>query len=439
MIKRIFWLSLALIAVGVGLTLLRHNIAEAATYNLDYPAGYGCRCAPNWQNYGYNNTQWRQWPGEQRLDIDHPKVIGAEPLPRTKGFEELPKQRVKLQDMKPNNPQPDTGNPSPLPNDQPGGPAVPGGENLPNTQPEPGGFNPMPGLPADPNLNNLGPLDNNKPFELPKETPAPLKNNEKTPADAPSDLKNVPNPAVSGLKHKTESPRKGDLGQPASKRNVETGEMKHNLPTRLPDTKPASPAAEISQSMNTTHPQANENAVSQPNFFADTFRAGIYPATDVASQANYQAPVDPNGNGRLSSEIVKQSFQQPLPPEANPTSMTAESRPNAAPPVALKGYCPVELNRSGRWVQGDPRWTVIHQGFTYRLSGNEQRLQFLANPDRFAPANGGNDPVVSAYENRDVPGDLSYCASFKGKIYMFSSSATQMEFQKNPERVLGVK
>ncbi len=119
--------------------------------------------------------------------------------------------------------------------------------------------------------------------------------------------------------------------------------------------------------------------------------------------------------------------------------MPADVRQFNAPPIALKGYCPVELCRNGQWVQGDPRWTVIHQGVAYRLSGNEQRLQFLAHPEQFVPANEGNDLVISINQHRNVPGELSFCAAFKGRIYMFSSSATQLEFQKNPEYFIGAQ
>jgi hypothetical protein len=119
----------------------------------------------------------------------------------------------------------------------------------------------------------------------------------------------------------------------------------------------------------------------------------------------------------------------------------AESPPKPAavthatlPSVALGGYCPVELGGNGRWVLGDLRWTVVHQGWIYRLSGPEQRRQFLADPDRFAPANSGNDAVMSVAKNCGVPGKTAYCAIYNNRLYMFSSAVTQAEFNRNPER-----
>jgi YHS domain-containing protein len=81
--------------------------------------------------------------------------------------------------------------------------------------------------------------------------------------------------------------------------------------------------------------------------------------------------------------------------------------------------------------------TVTYQGAVYHFSGNEPRTLFLANPEQFVPANGGNDPVILANERRSMPGELNYCAAFKGRIYMFRSAATQAEFQKSPERYAG--
>ena len=94
----------------------------------------------------------------------------------------------------------------------------------------------------------------------------------------------------------------------------------------------------------------------------------------------------------------------------------------------VDGFCPVELSLHGRWVQGDPRWTVVYKGFIYRFSGNAQRQEFLANPEKFIPGNGGFDPVISFAEKRNVPGQINFCAAYKGRIYMFSSAATQEIF-----------
>ena len=100
----------------------------------------------------------------------------------------------------------------------------------------------------------------------------------------------------------------------------------------------------------------------------------------------------------------------------------------------MGGYCPVELICNGRWVRGDLRWTVVHNSLIYRLSGPAQRLQFMADPDAFAPAYSGNDPVLTVDEHRTAPGLPAFCATFNGRLYMFSNSANQTQFNKDPQR-----
>jgi YHS domain-containing protein len=99
----------------------------------------------------------------------------------------------------------------------------------------------------------------------------------------------------------------------------------------------------------------------------------------------------------------------------------------------------VELVGNGRWVPGDRRWTVVHQGRTYRFSGPAQRQRVLANPDAFAPVNSGNDPVLAADESRLVPGRTAYCATYQARLYLFSNAATQTRFTENPQRYAAAK
>jgi YHS domain-containing protein len=116
-----------------------------------------------------------------------------------------------------------------------------------------------------------------------------------------------------------------------------------------------------------------------------------------------------------------------------PVARTAASTSDR-PLVALNGYCPVALLRNGRWTRGDVRWTVVHDGWIYRLSGPAEREQFLANPNAFEPACSGNDPVVQLDSQRTVPGQPTYCAAYRGRLYMFSSAATQLRFNEDPQR-----
>ena len=156
---------------------------------------------------------------------------------------------------------------------------------------------------------------------------------------------------------------------------------------------------------------------------------GMEPERNALLPGGYRADtiaVTPNSSAGRVEPAAYAMAESPAKPEVAARA--------GVPSVALGGYCPVELGRNGRWVLGDLRWTVVYQGWIYRLSGAEQRQQFLADPDRFAPVNSGNDVVLSVDKNRNVPGQPAYCATYNNRLYMFSSAATQAEFNRNPER-----
>jgi len=94
----------------------------------------------------------------------------------------------------------------------------------------------------------------------------------------------------------------------------------------------------------------------------------------------------------------------------------------------------VELSLNGRWTPGDLRWTVVHKGMIYRLSGDRQRREFLADPDRFAPVSSGSDRVVLVDQQRLAPGRTDYCATYEGRLYMFSNTASRAQFNSDPQR-----
>jgi len=102
--------------------------------------------------------------------------------------------------------------------------------------------------------------------------------------------------------------------------------------------------------------------------------------------------------------------------------------------VGLSGYCPVMLSIRKKWVLGQSDLTERYRGVLYYFSGEEQRDQFLDNPDRYAPRNLGCDPVVLFKEQRAVTGRIRYGAFFDGKLYLFRTAQSRSEFKRKPLR-----
>jgi len=103
-------------------------------------------------------------------------------------------------------------------------------------------------------------------------------------------------------------------------------------------------------------------------------------------------------------------------------------------PVGLEGYCPVTLAERGAWVEGRAQWGARHRGRTYLFASAEQQKAFLADPDRYAPALSGDDPVMAFDAGKCTPGQRRYGVTYQSRTYLFSSTETRDAFAANPQR-----
>lgn len=106
-------------------------------------------------------------------------------------------------------------------------------------------------------------------------------------------------------------------------------------------------------------------------------------------------------------------------------------------PLGLEGYCPVTLAEKGSWVEGRAQWGARHRGRTYLFAGEPQQRAFLADPDRYAPALSGDDPVMAFDSGKSVPGQRRYGVTYQSRIYLFSTPETRTAFSSDPQRYTG--
>ena len=119
---------------------------------------------------------------------------------------------------------------------------------------------------------------------------------------------------------------------------------------------------------------------------------------------------------------------------ANQTAGATMTEQHGSMPVGLEGYCPVSLLDKGVWVEGRAQWGVRHRGRTYLFATAEQQTAFLADPDRYAPALSGDDPVLACDARKQVPGQRRYGVTYQSRMYLFSSPETRTSFAANPQR-----
>lgn len=123
------------------------------------------------------------------------------------------------------------------------------------------------------------------------------------------------------------------------------------------------------------------------------------------------------------------------------TSATPATAASAAPtdgygsmPLGLEGYCPVTLVERGAWVEGRAQFGARHRGRTYLFAAAEQQQAFLADPDRYAPALSGDDPVLAFDSGKTVPGQRRYGVTYQSRVYLFSTAETRTAFTADPQK-----
>lgn len=186
---------------------------------------------------------------------------------------------------------------------------------------------------------------------------------------------------------------------------------------------------------------------ASPGAASTTATAG--PATPAAT-ADPAAPPAPAKKSATESFLA--AIQKPFSiftkpkadaaatPPATPQTASATADPPAgngpspSMPLGLEGYCPVTLVDKGEWVEGRAQWGARHRGRTYLFASAEQQRVFLADPDRYAPALSGDDPVLACDSGRQVAGQRRYGVTYQSRTYLFSSPETRSAFAANPQR-----
>ncbi len=420
--RRWQWRGTMILGGAIALALWLCGASWAQQPRLEYPLPGPCSCVPNVLHWGYFETCWRRWPGEVSLSEINPLAPGREVLTTPEGRRIVPPPKAAMpgqpspQPQQPQGPQPQQQPPaheeSILP---PGGPSV---VPMPGTQSPsaPGGPGSIPspakpegGLPDLPELEP-GKPSNSVPPAVPPATPSTT-----PPAVPPA------NPPTADTPKRFEGSPRNSIWDTGPKLGNST-DMTTAYPTR---------PANVAAARRWERPRSDQPLAP---IAATRTDAAVASACTAQSERNAVQPSAPRADSIAVSAEPAAAVEPAAYAFAASAPKPADVDRTALPAVALGGYCPVELSEKGCWVLGDLRWTVVHRGWIYRLAGPEQRRQFLADPDRFAPVNGGNDAVLSLSQHSNVPGKTAYCAVYDNRLYMFCNAATRDEFNRNPER-----
>jgi len=103
--------------------------------------------------------------------------------------------------------------------------------------------------------------------------------------------------------------------------------------------------------------------------------------------------------------------------------------------LMLRGNDPVAYFTVGRPVPGRTDIKTAHRGLTYRFASEENRQQFVTNPERYAPQFGGFCALEMTYA---IPAatDASHFKIIDGRLYLFADARARLYFEMDQERNL---
>jgi YHS domain-containing protein len=156
--------------------------------------------------------------------------------------------------------------------------------------------------------------------------------------------------------------------------------------------------------------------------------------TDAVSAADPFAPAPIGEDPTPPAEAAAGGFTAAEAPPVPITTEPVSVEPEVAEFAGLKGVCPVTLRDERRSVTPNPELVSLHAGRRYEFATAEAKAEFDADPDRYAPALGGRDVVLTAHGAEDAVGSLKFAGYYHGRLYLFQSDETYRAFYENPKR-----
>jgi len=242
---------------------------------------------------------------------------------------------------------------------------------------------------------------------------------------APSTASNTPARAAPwlGLPQQNQPAVPAPSEPPVTKPQTQT--LADGQPTAPPQQQPGSTPAASTQPAPGGAATALADTKPQKPTATSSFLSALQKPFSLFS-AKPQASKPAQGSTSTAAKAAAQAAAAP----ATPTEPDAYG----SMPVGLEGYCPVTLAERGVWVEGRAQWGVRHRGRTYLFASAEQQKAFIADPDRYAPALSGDDPVLAFDAGKSTPGQRRYGVTYQSRTYLFSSTETRDAFAANPQR-----
>jgi YHS domain-containing protein len=107
----------------------------------------------------------------------------------------------------------------------------------------------------------------------------------------------------------------------------------------------------------------------------------------------------------------------------------------AGAPLGLHGIDPVAFLDIGNRVEGDAKYTSVHNGVAYYFSSKENKKMFEKNENKYIPQNGGFC-TYGVSVGKKFDGDPQYADVVDGKLYVFLNKEIFKAYQKAPVKTI---
>ena len=120
-------------------------------------------------------------------------------------------------------------------------------------------------------------------------------------------------------------------------------------------------------------------------------------------------------------------------------SVTDTSTVTDEPELAMQGYCAVTVIKEDRWVEGNPKFGVVHLGKLYLFANAESMQMFLADPIPYTPVLNEIDVVRFFEERKIVPGKREWGLKdpTHNRMFFFADEAAMNHFWNEYKRYTG--
>lgn len=142
----------------------------------------------------------------------------------------------------------------------------------------------------------------------------------------------------------------------------------------------------------------------------------------TAAQPKRTARTQPTRTVQKPATVVRQTI-----------SRVAEERRGAPEIAHMLGYCPVNL-RAGKFQRGKPEYRHVYQDRTYKFDSQAAMDEFIRNPQPYAPVMQGIDVIELQRTGRRVEGYLSFSCDYNGRFYLFRTAENQEAFLADPAK-----